>query len=149
MNDLIKNIPTLMTTTEDVYVKLGRWKPIIVKDLFNTYQKHMHPDSYPYDKIITPFAGLRVLTRSGEGLLGQSKERQMLALQQCRMAWVIRRKDSFTNSPDTRKRSSTTRYQAKWSVWNVYFQTLYINQRSSFNVDLISGHVITTDLPLH
>ena len=64
-----------MVTTEDLYIKLGRWKEIIVLDLKSAfYQNHMHPDAQPYLGIITPFGGLRVLARSGQGLLGQSEE---------------------------------------------------------------------------
>ena len=44
-------------------------------DLKSTfYQNHMHPDAQPYLGIMTPFGGLRVLARSGQGLIGQSEE---------------------------------------------------------------------------
>ena len=65
----------LMVTPEDIYIKLGRWKHIIVFDLYNAfYQNHIYPEDQQWLGIITPFGGLRVLTRSGQGLLGQSKE---------------------------------------------------------------------------
>ena len=34
----------------------------------------MHVDDQPYLGIMTPFSGLRVLVRSGQGLIGQSEE---------------------------------------------------------------------------
>ena len=34
----------------------------------------MHIDDQPYLGIMTPFGGLRVLARSGQGLIGQSEE---------------------------------------------------------------------------
>ena len=33
IKDLIKNIPSPMVATDDLYIKLGRWKEIIVLDL--------------------------------------------------------------------------------------------------------------------
>jgi len=45
VNYLIKNLPMLMVTPEDIYIKLGRWKHIIVFDLYNAfYQNHIHPE---------------------------------------------------------------------------------------------------------
>ena len=38
------------------------------------YQNHMHLDAQPYLGLMTPFGGLRVLARSGQGLIGQSEE---------------------------------------------------------------------------
>ena len=64
-----------MVTPMDVFDKLGRWKHIIVMDLYNAfYQNHMHQDDQPYLGIMTPFGGLRLLARSGQGLIGQSEE---------------------------------------------------------------------------
>merc|ERR1712082_84870 len=64
-----------MTTTGDVFNQFGQWKHIIIVDLYNAFfQNHIHPDDQPYLGIMTPFGGLRVLTRSGQGLIGQSKE---------------------------------------------------------------------------
>ena len=42
------------------------------------YQNHMHPDEQPYLGSMTPFCGLRVLARSGQGLTGQSEELEEL-----------------------------------------------------------------------
>ena len=64
-----------MSTPDDVFKQLGRWKNIIVLDLYNAfYQNHMHEDNQPYLGIMTPFGGLWVLARSGQGLIGQSEE---------------------------------------------------------------------------
>ena len=64
-----------MVTPMDVFDKLGRWKHIIVMNLYNAfYQNHMHQDDQPYLGIMTPFSGLRLLARSGQGLIGQSEE---------------------------------------------------------------------------
>ena len=59
INNLIKNIPSAMTTPEDVFNQLSRWKHIIILDLYNAfYQNHMHIDDQPYLGIMTPFSGL-------------------------------------------------------------------------------------------
>ena len=64
-----------MTSVNDIHTKLGRWKHLIIFDLHNAfYQNHMDQDSQKWLGIITPFSGLRVLARSGQGLLGQSEE---------------------------------------------------------------------------
>ena len=64
-----------MTTPDNVFNQLGRWKHIIIVDLYNAFfQNHIHPDDQPYLGIMTPFGGLRVLARSGQGLIGQSEE---------------------------------------------------------------------------
>ena len=79
VNQLIKNIPSPTITTDDIYRHLGRWKEIIVMDLKSAfYQNHMHPDEQPYLGSMTPFGGLRVLARSGQGLTGQSEELEEL-----------------------------------------------------------------------
>ena len=66
VNDLIKNIPSPTQTTDDIYRHLGRWKEIITIDLKSAFfQNHMDFEAQPYLGIMTPFGGLRVLTRSG------------------------------------------------------------------------------------
>ena len=75
INDHIKNIPSPMTTVNDVHSQLGRWKEIIIIDLYNAFfQNHVRESDQQWLGIMTPFSGLRVLTRSGQGLLGQSEE---------------------------------------------------------------------------
>ena len=64
-----------MTTVNDVHSQLGKWKKIIIIDLYNAFfQNHINEDDQQWLGIMTPFSGLRVLTRSGQGLLGQSEE---------------------------------------------------------------------------
>ena len=46
--------------------------PLVILGLFNAlYQNHMHSNLKSYLRIITLFAGLRVLTRPGQSLLGE------------------------------------------------------------------------------
>merc|ERR1711895_284964 len=64
-----------MTTVSDIYSQLGKWKHIIIFDLFNAfYKNHIEPQDQQWLGIMTPYSGLRVLARSGQGLLGQSEE---------------------------------------------------------------------------
>ena len=52
-------INQLMTTPIDVFNHLGRWKHIIILDLYNAfYQNHMHVDDHPYLGTMTPFGRL-------------------------------------------------------------------------------------------
>ena len=79
VNALIKDVPTPMTTIDDIFNTLGRFKHIIVFDLYNGFfQNHMAPESYPWLGIMTPFGGLRVMSRSAQGLLGMSEEFSLL-----------------------------------------------------------------------
>ena len=71
INEHIKNIPSPMTTVNDIYSQLGKWKEIVVLDLHNAFfQNHMAEEDQQWLGIMTPFSGLRVLARSGQGLLG-------------------------------------------------------------------------------
>ena len=75
INDKIKPIPSNVAKTEDILIKLGRWKELIIFDLYNGYfQIKMSHDSIPWLGVQTPFGGLRVISRSGQGLLGQAEE---------------------------------------------------------------------------
>ena len=79
INELIKNVPTPMPTPEEVFITLGKFKFIIVFDLYSGFfQNHMAPDSLQWLGVMTPFGGLRVITRSGQGLLGMSEEFSLL-----------------------------------------------------------------------
>lgn len=72
INEHIKNIPSPIMTMNDIYSQLGKWKEIIIIDLYNTFfQNHMADDNQQWLGIMTPFSGLQV---SGQGLLGQSEE---------------------------------------------------------------------------
>ena len=75
INDKIKPPPIHVPKTEDILIKLGRWKYIIIFDLLSGYfQNHMSPDSIPWLGVQTPFGGLRVISRSGQGLMGMGEE---------------------------------------------------------------------------
>ena len=75
LNDHLKNIPTPVTKSKDIFTHLGRWKHIIVMDLFQGFfQNHMAANDGQWLGISTPFGGLRFMRRSGQGLLGQCEE---------------------------------------------------------------------------
>ena len=75
LNDHLKNIPTSIIKPKDIFLHLGRWKYIIVMDLFQGfYQNHAAIEDGQWLGISTPFGGLRFMRRSGQGLLGQSEE---------------------------------------------------------------------------
>ena len=79
VNDKIKDVPTTMTTVDEVFNVMGRFKHIIAFDMFNGFfQSHMSKDSLPWLGVMTPFGGLRVITRSAQGLLGMSEEFTLL-----------------------------------------------------------------------
>ena len=75
VNEYLINIPTPVTKPKDIFTHLGRWKFVIVMDLFQGFfQNQMHHQDGKWLGISTPFGGLRYMKRSGQGLLGQSEE---------------------------------------------------------------------------
>ena len=75
LNSKIKPVPIHVKKTEDILIKLGRWKHLIIFDLFNGYfQNHMAKQAIPWLGIQSPFGGLRVIARSGQGLMGMAEE---------------------------------------------------------------------------
>jgi len=79
VNDHLKNIPSVKTTPNDILIALGRWKCIIIFDLYQGFfQNHMDNQDCKWLGIATPFGGIRFLRRSGQGLLGQSEEMEEL-----------------------------------------------------------------------
>ena len=75
INDKIKPIPSHVAKPDDVLIMMGRWKEIIIFDLYNGYfQNHMSEDAIPWLGVQTPFGGMRVISRSGQGLMGQAEE---------------------------------------------------------------------------
>ena len=75
VNEKIKPVPCHVPKTDDVLIMIGRWKYIIQLDLYNGYfQNHMSEDAIPWLGVQTPFGGLRVLSRSGQGLMGMAEE---------------------------------------------------------------------------
>ena len=79
VNEFIKNVPAPMTTVDEVFNTMGKFKHIIVFDLHSGFfQNHMSSDSLPWLGLASPFGGLRVITRSAQGLLGMSEEFSLL-----------------------------------------------------------------------
>jgi hypothetical protein len=79
INDHLKNIPSVKTSPNDILIALGRWKYIIVFDLYQGFfQNHMPTEDGKWLGIATPFGGIRFMRRSGQGLLGQSEELEEL-----------------------------------------------------------------------
>ena len=79
VNDMIKDVPAPLTTVDDIFNGLGKFKHIIMFDLYNGFfQNHMAEDSIPWLGVMTPFGGLRVITRSAQGLLGMSEQFSLL-----------------------------------------------------------------------
>ena len=75
INEYLKNIPSTVTKPKDIFLQLGRWNYIISLDLASGFfQNHMSMEDSQWLGICSPFGGLRILTRSGQGLLGQSEE---------------------------------------------------------------------------
>ena len=56
-------------------ITLGKWKHLIIFDLYNGYfQNHMAREDIPWLGVQTPFGGMRVMARSGQGLTGMAEE---------------------------------------------------------------------------
>ena len=55
INDHIKNIPLPMVTVDDIYSQLGKWKEIIIIDLYNPFfQNHIAEDDQQWLGIDDP-----------------------------------------------------------------------------------------------
>ena len=75
VHNLIKPIQSHVNKTDDIFITLGRWNYIIIFDLYNGYfQNHMSKDAIPWLSVHTPLGGLRVMSRSGQGLGGMVEE---------------------------------------------------------------------------
>ena len=75
VNEKIKPIPNHVPKINDVFLTLGRWKHLICMDLHNGYfQMKMREEAVPWLGIQTPFGGMRVITRAGQGLMGMAEE---------------------------------------------------------------------------
>ena len=69
LNDSIRSKPTSSCSANSIFMFLAKWKWHIFADLNNSYfqlpvKKHL----WSYLGIQTPFKGLRVMTRTGQGL---------------------------------------------------------------------------------
>ena len=75
VNEKIKPVPIHVPKPEDILITLGKWKHLIIFDLYNGYfQNHMAYEDIPWLGVQTPFGGLRVMARSGQGLAGMAEE---------------------------------------------------------------------------
>ena len=75
INEKIKPVPIHVPKPEDILIMLGKWNHIVIFDLYNGYfQNHMAPKDIPWLGVQTPFGGLRVMARSGQGLAGMAEE---------------------------------------------------------------------------
>ena len=71
----MKTLPSKTTTIPDVWIVLGKFKVLIVSDLYQGFfQNHLHPSSRQWLAIMSPFGGLRIFLRSVQGLLNQTEE---------------------------------------------------------------------------
>ena len=71
----MKTLPSKTTTIPDVWIVLGKFKVLIVSDLYQGFfQNHLHPSSRQWLAVMSPFGGLRIFLRSVQGLLNQTEE---------------------------------------------------------------------------
>lgn len=75
INEKIKPVPIHVPKPEDILITLGKWKHLIIFDLYNGYfQNHMARNDMQWLGVQTPFGGLRIMSRSGQGLAGMAEE---------------------------------------------------------------------------
>ena len=75
VNEKIKPVPNHVPKINDILIKLGRWTHIICLDLYNGYfQLKMRDSAIPWLGVQTPFGGMRVIARAGQGLMGMAEE---------------------------------------------------------------------------
>ena len=79
LNPYLRQLHTTNVTKEDLFIFKSE-KPFCIEfDLYDGYfQNHVHKDDWGYLAVETPFKGIRVLTRSGQGLLNQEIEMNQL-----------------------------------------------------------------------
>lgn len=70
LNESIRPVPSSSTSHVKIFKFLGRWKFHIFADMHNSYfQIPVEKRMWGYLAINTPFRGMRVMTRTGQGLL--------------------------------------------------------------------------------
>ena len=70
LNDSIKPIPSTSTSQVKITKFLGRWRYHAFADLHNSYfQIPIDKKLWGYMAVSTPFRGIKILTRAGQGLL--------------------------------------------------------------------------------
>ena len=79
LNEDIKPVTGRSTSAVDIFKFLGKWKHFIFADLYNSYfQIPMRKDLWGYLGIMTPFRGIKMITRAGQGLLNSDYELDQL-----------------------------------------------------------------------
>ena len=70
LNESIKPIPSTSTSQIKILKFLGRWRYHIFADMHNSYfQIPIKKDLWGYMAVTTPYRGIKILTRAGQGLL--------------------------------------------------------------------------------
>ena len=79
LNPHLRQLHTTSVTKEDLFIFKSEKPYCIEFDLYDGYfQNHVHKDDWGFLAVETPYKGLRVLTRSGQGLLNQEIEMNQL-----------------------------------------------------------------------
>ena len=79
LNEDIKPVTGRSTSAVDIFKFLGKWKHFIFADLYNSYfQIPMRKNLWGYLGIMTPFRGIKMITRAGQGLLNSDYELDQL-----------------------------------------------------------------------
>ena len=75
VNDKCRQVQTKVPDQNEIFKFLGNNKYVIFADLFESFfQNHLDKEAWGYVAINSPFKGLRVYTRSTQGLLNQDEE---------------------------------------------------------------------------
>jgi hypothetical protein len=79
LNENIRPISGRSTSAIDIFKFLGKWKFFIFADMFNSYfQIPMKKKLLGYLGIMTPFRGVKIISRAGQGLLNSDYELEQL-----------------------------------------------------------------------
>ena len=79
VNDKCRQIQTKTPDQNEIFQFLGKNPCIIYADLYESFfQNHLNKQDWGYMAINSPFKGLRVYTRSTQGLINQDEELQQL-----------------------------------------------------------------------
>ena len=75
LNSFLYPTPAKVATAQEIWQFIAENPHIIISDMFNGYfQMHMDSRDYPYLGIMSPYKGLRIMARSGQGLLNSDTE---------------------------------------------------------------------------
>ena len=79
LNPYLRQLQTNNITKEDLFIFKSEKPYCIEFDMYEGYfQNHVRKEDWGYLAVETPFKGIRVLTRSGQGLLNQEIEMNQL-----------------------------------------------------------------------